>query len=53
MKNSPDYALPTRRIDAELGHQKKVGLGTLRKKTEPVRYPALRERIDEALQTLG
>ena len=45
------YVLSTRRIDAELGTQKKLGLLTLRKMVEPVRYSALRQRVDQALHT--
>jgi hypothetical protein len=46
------YVLPTGRIDVELGAQKRVGLGTLRRMIDPVSYPALKKRVDEALSTL-
>ena len=45
------YVLPTRRINTELGAQKRVGLATLRKMVEAVSYPGLKASVDKALLT--
>lgn len=43
------HVLPTERINRELGTQKRVGLGTIKRMTDPVRYAQLKESVDLAL----
>lgn len=43
------YVVPTGVINEELGSQKTVALGRIAALTDPVPYPRLKERVDEAL----
>ena len=43
------YVLSTKRINRELGAQKRVGLGTIKSMTEPEDYGRLKERVDREL----
>jgi hypothetical protein len=43
------YALPTERINRELGNQKSVGLSRIKSMTEPVSHGQLKERVDGVL----
>jgi hypothetical protein len=43
------YVLPTSRIDAELGGQKTLRLGTLQNMVDPVNYRSLKTAVDKAL----
>jgi hypothetical protein len=43
------YVLSTKRINSELGMQKRVSLGTVKDMTDPVGYAQLKEHVDRAL----
>ena len=47
------YVLSTERINLELGSQKRVSLGTIKRMTDPMRYAQLREGVDLALAASG
>ncbi len=47
------YVLPTGRINRELGAQKRVSLGTIKRMANPVRYAQLKESVDFALAPDG
>ena len=45
--------LSTELINRELGTQKRIGLGRIKRMTDPVRYAQLKETVDSTLAASG